>query len=354
MPNWTRSMQQTFEYYIVDPGTWGDIRKLKTVTASTIDWDAEADTLGSATLDLTGKLKECYVRIYLVTIQNGVTEKRPLGTFLVQRPNRTFDGRNNKYSMDGYTPLIELKEKSPPIGYYVAKKTKIMQTVSNLTEDYLRAPVVKCTNDDQKLYSDFVASSNDTWLSFLKDLASNAKYEFDMDERGRVLFNPVKDTSALQPVWTFDDGNSSILYPDISIDNDIYNIPNVVEVIYSKGNDYYYAKAVNNDKNSAVSTVNRGREITYRVTDPDMIGDPTNKQIQVYAKQLLKELSSIEHTITYKHGYYPVRVGDCVRLNYEKANIKGVKAKIISQSIKCEPGCMVTEKAVYTERLWEG
>ena len=25
MPDWTKTMQQTFEYYVVDPGTWKDI-----------------------------------------------------------------------------------------------------------------------------------------------------------------------------------------------------------------------------------------------------------------------------------------------------------------------------------------
>lgn len=24
MPDWTKSMEQTFEYYVVDPGTWCD------------------------------------------------------------------------------------------------------------------------------------------------------------------------------------------------------------------------------------------------------------------------------------------------------------------------------------------
>lgn len=28
MPDWKKSMQQTFEYYIVDPGTWKDKNRL--------------------------------------------------------------------------------------------------------------------------------------------------------------------------------------------------------------------------------------------------------------------------------------------------------------------------------------
>ena len=73
---------------------------------------------------------------------------------------------------------------------------------------------------------------------------------------------------------------------------------------------------------------------------------------QEYAEKTLKELSSLEYSITYTHGYCPVRIGDCVRLNYSRAGIYNVKAKVISQNIKCESGCPVTEKAVFTTELW--
>ena len=68
MADWAKSMQQTFEYYIVDPGTWRDSKKLDGVTSCLINWDADSETLGSATIDITDTLSECYVRVYLVTI----------------------------------------------------------------------------------------------------------------------------------------------------------------------------------------------------------------------------------------------------------------------------------------------
>ena len=136
------------------------------------------------------------------------------------------------------------------------------------------------------------------------------------------------------------------------MNHDLYGIPNVVEVIYSYGSDCKQAVAKNEDPNSPISIVNRGREIVYRDTEPSLAGYVTQDQIQSYAERLLKELSTLEYTISYTHAYCPVRIGDCVRLNYERAGIKNIKAKVISQSIKCEPGCPVSEKAVFTEKLW--
>lgn len=355
MADWALSMTQTFEFYTVDPETWKDEKLLNNVISCSISRDYDADTLGSASFDVMDSLGECYIRAYLITIQNGVKEKHPLGTYLVQTPSSTFDGMSRDISMDAYTPLLELKEKQPPIGYYVPKWSDVMEQVYMLTRDKARAPLVTMPPNEEiskDLDNDFVANTEDTWLTFLIDLAAYAKFEFGLDEMGRILFLPKQDTASLQPIWTYDDNNSSILYPEITLDHDLYGIPNVVEVVFSTANKSYYSKIVNDDPNSPISTVNRGREITHRVTEPDIAGDPSDEELETYARQLLEDLSSIEYTISYTHGYCPVRIGDCVRLNYERAGITNVKAKVISQSIKCEPGCPVSEKAVFTVKLW--
>ena len=117
MPDWTKSMQQTYEYYTVDPVSLKDKKRLTNIEGCTINRDDSVDTLGSATIDFTETVGEDYVRAYLVTIQNGVTERHPLGTVMVQTPSSDFDGMVRKISADAYTPLIELKEKMPPIGF---------------------------------------------------------------------------------------------------------------------------------------------------------------------------------------------------------------------------------------------
>lgn len=351
MPDWLSTMQQTYEYYVVDPGTWKDVRLLNNVKSCTISRDDEVETLGSATIDMADSIGECYIRAYLVTIQNGIKEKHPLGTFLIQTPATNHDGRKRGFSMDAYTPLLELKESPPPLGYSIFKNENIMDYAYRLIRENARAPVVK-TECDTLLQTDFVSNTEDTWLTFISDLVAVAKYKLSLDELGRILFSVQQETAALQPVWTYNDDNSSILYPEATMNHDLYGIPNVVEVLYSNGPGYYHSRVVNDDSNSPTSTVNRGREIVKRVIDPEIGGNPTEGHVKEYAERLLKELSVIEYTITYTHGYCPVRVGDCVRLNYSRAGFNNIKAKVISQTIKCEPGCPVTEKAVFTTKLW--
>lgn len=351
MIDWAKSMEQTFEYYVVDPYTWKETKKLDNVLSSSITRDSKSSTLENARIDVVGEMNECYIRIYLIAIQDKEKTKVPLGTFLVQTPSMTFDGKIKKVSLDAYSPLLELTENPVDLGYSLLEGENIMENACRIVKTRLRTPVID-TSDDKQLYSDFVSNPDDTWLAFVIDLSSNAKYELCMDELSRVLFSPIQDTAALQPVWTYNDDNSSILLPNMSLERDIYKIPNVVEVVYSSGKDYYYARVINDDPNSPLSTVSRGREIIKRVTNPSSLGDPTQRQIDEFAKDLLKSLSTVEYTISYSHGYCPVRVGDCVRLNFKNAGIVNVKAKVTSQTIDCKPGMKVNETSVFTEKLW--
>lgn len=350
--DWSESMEQSFEYYEVDPNTWKDIRKIENVKSCTIDRDESSDTLGSASISIVDTLGETYIRAYLLIRQNGNNFRVTLGTFLVQTPSSDFDGKNRNVTMDCYTPLLELKENPPPLGYTLMKGENIMERAYEICRENCRAPVVE-TKLEKVLEANFVSNTDDTWLVFLQDLLAQAKYKFYLDEEGKILFAPIQKLEQLKPVWTFNDDNSSILYPDINLEHDLYGIPNVVEVICSTGTEMYTARIVNDDPNSPTSTVNRGREILYRETSPNIQGIPSIEQINEYAETLLEELSSVEYQVSYKHGYCPVRVGDCVRLNYERADLKDIKAKVISQSINCETSCSVDETAVFTRKLWK-
>ena len=350
--NWSESMEQSFEYYEVDPNTWKDMRIINTIKSSSLSRDSGAQTLGSASIEANEVFGECYIRIYLIIIQNKIKHKINLGIYLIQTPTLSFDGKIKSATMDAYTPLIELKEKLTPIGFTIPKETNILNSAYILVRDNCRAPVVK-TVSDKTLEENFVTGGDETYLDFISDLLKKAKYELYLDEDGNILFSPEQTLDELQPIWTYNDDNSSILYPEISLKNDIYGIPNVVEVSYKNDNYSLYSRIVNDDPDSVTSIQARGREIVHRDSSPDLPGLPTQEQLDMYATNLLKKLNSVEYEISYSHGYCPVRVGDCVRLNYNVSGLTGIKAKVTRQTIKCDTGCTVQETAIFTKKLWK-
>ena len=353
MPDWTRSMKQTYEYYTVDPGTWGDKSRIMDVESCSIVRDLDVDTKGSASIKCQTDLSDEYVRVYLITEQDGILERTPLGTHIYQTPSESFDGKRSSMDQDGYTPLIELSENPPDLGYAILPGVNILKIAGQLTDLHTRAPVVP-NSFTENLEDSFVSETGDTWLTFISDLIDIPGFYFDLDERGRIIFVPEVEVEYMTPIWTYTDDNSSILLPDLEIERDLYSIPNVVEVVYSpqSGEDPIIALAVNDDPGSITSTVSRGREITYRETDPNVTEGVNQAQLEEYARQLLKKKSSLEYKVSYSHGYCPVRIGDCVLLDYKRAGLDRVKAKVIRQTIKCESGCTVDEVAVFTKALW--
>lgn len=351
MTDWSREMEQTFEYYTVDAGTWKDVRKLDTVTSCSLSFDSTDKYIATASLGIDEDLGERYVRAYLITKQDGVREKHPLLCFLTQWTGNTFDGTHTSSSVDCYAPLYELAEKQPALGYFIEEGKDIPTAAYMTARENMRAPVVR-PSEGESLSAAFVANSGDTWLTFEQDLLSTSNLHFAYDEQTRILFEPDKKLSAMSPVTTYTDNNSSILLPSCTQEKDLYNIPNVVEVVYSDGTRIYYGKAVNDDPNSAVSTVHRGREIPVVITDPVFSGIPTESMVQDYAKDELAKRSTLIVKVTYKHGFNDVRLGDAVLINNTRAGITNTIARVTAQSFECKAGIEVTETAEYEQKYW--
>lgn len=356
MPDWTKSMTQYYEFYKVDPVTWGNQKLLQTVESASLTRDLNTETLGSASFNISEMPGEHYIRTYLITVQNGAREQFCLGTYLVQSPSYSFDGARLNTRIDAYTALMELREQYPPFGYTVHKGTQILKEVTRLLSDITRVPVIgkyaqptTLENAELTLYDHFTADPSDTWYSFFSKLLAKAKYRLDLDELGRIRLAPVTAVDKLHPIWIYDSGNSSILGSSITVDKDIYGIPNVVEVYYQD------KRAIVKNTNSAspVSVQNRGREIVHRVVSPNLNSQNGQKAVDDYATQLLNDLSKVNYTISYTHGYAPVNIGDGVIIDCPKAGLNAVTAKVISQTINCTPGCQVSEKAIFAENLLE-
>lgn len=353
MIDWTKPMRQSFEYVEIDPDGWKHKRVLDDIKSCSISYDADSETVGSASLDTTNDKGEMYIRTYLVVTQNRITERYPLGTFIYQSGEESYGKGPVSVSMNGYSPIHELEGDKPDVGYSIIKGSNIMSYVYRIMSEHMRAPITP-SDSDSKLEDNFVANGDDTYLSFILDLIALSDFKVDLDGEGNVTFVKRAELENSVPIWTYTDDNSSILYPEIKKKYDIYGIPNVLEVVYSKTDtkNPIIVRIENNDENSPVSIPRRGRRILVRDTDPKVNGAQDINTLTEYAKKTLKELSTLTRVVSYKHGYCPVKVGDCVMLNYRAAGLVNVKAQVMTQSISCEPGCPVEETAKYTEELW--
>ena len=371
--DWTKSMKQDFEFYTVDPNTWYDDKKLDNIISCNITHDISTDKRGNASITLTEAIPECYIRTYLLVTQNNILYKFCLGTFLYMTSSDSFDGMKHNITMTGYTPLVELEEQYPKIGYHVVGYTNrkhgseapmVTDEIRDIILENTRCEVESKVMINKPLLNDFIAGTNDNWLTVVNnilDASSLQSYILTVDEWGTIIIADAPTIDDVATSFTYNDDNSSILLPTLDTFDDIYGIPNVMEVLYVGDKNMPAIRIVvkNEDEESIVSIPRRGREIVRRYTINN-IAAPLNTQsyeavyaqVEEQAYKLLEAASTIQKTISYSHGYCDVKVGDMVLINYERAGMNNVRAKVVSQRISCKPGCQVDEQAVYTKKLW--
>lgn len=374
MIDWSKSMKQTYEFYTVNPNTGMNKTKLYNVTGASVSRDLNSDTQVSGSIEYDGELDEEYVRIYLVAEQGNERENVPLITMLCQTPSTSYDGKRKNTSITGYSPLLELQNVYPPFGYTIPKYPKngladndplvLNNLIPELCKANMRTQVLDITENlkqvnANRLAQPFVTDPQNTWFEVINTLVGMTDYMFRVTPLGVTYFGKRPKIKQMAPIWAFDSQNSSILYSDISIDRDLYGIPNVIEVITtSTAGTTLTAVVSNDDSNSPTSTVSRGRKVVKRIVNPEDLGKlPSNSDgsvLQQYAQDILEKANELEYKISYKHGYCGVDIGDCVYINYPDAGLNFVKALVVSQKIDCKTGCQVEETAVFTKRLYDG
>lgn len=348
--DWTRGMSQEFRHCIVDPLSWEDAEQLDTVASAVLKYDDSLETLGHATLSVdNADMPEVLVRTYLVARQGRERQDVPLGTFLVQTPRREGDGRRVTSRCSCYSTLLEAREKYPSVGAFAPAGAAAEEYAAMILSAAIRAPFAP-SDKRTLLRSPVVADPSQTSLEFAAKLLSIAGQHLTLDGLGRVGTAPDIAPGAAQPRWTFRDDEASIVKRDKLDVVDWYGVPNVVEVVWSGTGGAIVRSARNDDPESALSTVGRGREVFRRITDP-ALSSPTGDEVQAYAERELARLCAMERTVTIRHGWCDVRLGDCVRLDLSREGIHA-NGIVRSQTITCETGCECESTVAWTENLW--
>lgn len=349
MADWSRGMTQTWTWCEVNPATWQDIRVLDTVVSASIKRDADAELRESASLVVDSEmLDEIYVRAYLDVEQDDKSERICVGTFLCQTPTLKSDGRTSELTVEAYSPLLELRDDIPPFGYTVTGN--IPARIKEIVERASHAPFTGYGTTN--LPNAVVANEDDTWLSYARAIAAYANCDVTCDETGRVSMVPFVSKASLMERWVFDDSNSSITLPNTEETFDWYGLPNVCEVVWSEDTGCVFGRAENSNRRSLISTAARGRRVVLRVTNPDELKEGcTQAQANNLARKMLEDASVVERTFVISHGFCPVRIGDCVRINLASHGINTL-AQVKSQEIDCTTGATIRSVCVSTERMW--
>lgn len=310
--DWSKGFSATYYMSIVDPVTWRDVDRIE-IKGGEIS-RSESELVESADVDCVryDQSSERYVRIWLNTKQGGGRSSHiALFTGLATSPDRDINGTLTTNKVQCYSVLKPAKDVLLQRGWYAPAGMSGAFIVKDLLS-IIPAPV-KIEGSAPNLAQAVIAENGESHLSMAWKVLNAINWRIRIEGDGTVVLCSQADSvSAI-----FDPLSNDVIEPQITVEYDWYGCPNVFRAVM----DDISAVARDDDPDSPLSTVSRGREIWMEETDCDL---NVGETISQYAHRRLNEEQSIAMKVSYDRRFIPsVRVGDLIGLRIPAHKITG-------------------------------
>lgn len=323
MADWTGSRRGRFFARYVDWDTWAEGAEFGNVAGGGIELSALSDTKASGTLDFEGEAPDPskLLRIYY-TFEDceGESETVAVSTMLVEVSD---DGRTDRKSsgtarLESVLKVLKDKEYGAP--FTVPEGTNAVQKAVELCESVgLRTnnPTSAYALSKQKVFP----AEEANYLAIVNWLLSAAGYGSAFpDANGVVTMEPYVEPTDREPAFTFEAGESSVLFPEIKVVTDWQSSPNAVRLHYETENESITAYALNIDPESKSSLPSRGwREKTLREAVTELEGTSAEQRMEnleaMAASRLVANSAEVER-VELQCPFLPLSPNDSVRTNY--------------------------------------
>lgn len=337
--DWSKGYTSTYYASVVDPITWRDTDRIDIINGS-INRSVSDALMQSCSLQVKSGQEtiEKWVRVWRDVEQNGEYSHDAVFTGLATTPRNEIEGLLRSDALECYSVLKPADDVHLLRGYYVSAGLNGAEVIRSLL-DVTPAPVsIDRTNIPPTITSTLVAEDGETHLSMIEKILTIIDWRLRINGNGEILICPqAEDTSG-----AFDPNEVDVLEPSIKMEADWFSIPNVFCAI----NDDVTAIARDDDPNSKLSTISRGREVWMTETSPSLAD---NETIEQYARRRLKSEQIIEKKASYNRRYVPdLLPGDLLLLHYPEQGLDGIYM-ITSQSIELSHSGTTNEEAVVYE-----
>ena len=328
---WENGFSASYYAYILDPSSWRETERIE-ITAGSITRTGEG-LRDSADIECREYAfgKEQYIRVYLDARQNGSSSHVPLFTGIATSPSKDIEGIYEKNNLECYSVLKAADDMLLERGFYVPEGMSGTESIKDLLSV---SPAPVTVNGNAPLVSKtIIAEDGETRLSMTEKILAALGSRMRIEGDGTIELCPAAGSASAQ----FDPIERDVIEPSISVSFDWYECPNVFRAVQ----DDLYAVARDDDPDSFLSTVSRGREIWAEELSCDF---NSGESIAEYAKRRLKELQTQGMTATYDRRYHPdVLVGDLVMMRYPQQGLDGL-FEVTSQSIELGHGAKTSEE----------
>lgn len=334
--DWSKGFSARYIMTIVDPVTWADKEEMRFVSGS-IDKDADSALVESASIQTTEPINgEAWIRIYLEAEQSGSRTRTAIFTGITSTPGRKMNGHHEKYDMDCYSVLKQSADVLLPIGYYCPAGSGANKVKELLSVGFAPVEVVGVS---PAITEPLVAEFGETNLSMARKILDAIDWKIVIRGNGTAVICEKSNEVALN-IGT---NSNDMIENEVDDTFDWYSCPNCYMAVSSE---FGTAAARDDDPESRLSTVNRGREVWVYDKDVKL---SNNETVTEYARRKLKEAQAPHRNLSYRRRFYEgVYPGDVISINYPEYNLSG-NFKILSQTYDIGYGCSVNEEVESVE-----
>lgn len=326
---WDKGFSATYYATIVDPQSWRDISRFEITEGAIKREDDGLYQSADITCTEWDTTKEQWIRIYLEAKQDGSGERHALFTGLATSPESNVNGTLTEFPLECYSVLKPAEDILLQRGWYAPSGVPGTQIIAKMLEA-CPCPVV-INEESPNLQDAIIAEDGESNLSMCHKVLTAIDWRLRILGDGTIQVMPQSD----EPVTMFDPNSADVVEPQIELTNDWFDCPNVFRAV----SDDLFGVARDDDPDSPLSTVNRGREVWMEETDCDYNEGET---IGDYAVRRLKEEQNYYLKVSYNRRYNPdVLPTDLIRLHYPQ--ISGV-FRVNSQDISLGYGATTSEE----------
>lgn len=333
--DWSKGFSSRYYISVVDKRSWRDISRIE-ITGGSIKRtiDSLRESADISCVDYSSN-EEQLIRVWLDAKQDGVTSHTPLFTGLATSPDRNINGRLATNTLQCYSVFKIAQDVLLPRGWY-APSDMVGTTLINNLLSVTGAPINIATDaEPPTLKYAIIAEQGENNLSMADKILSAIDWRMKINGFGEISIEP----NNMEPVNVFSSLNNDVLETSLTITYDWYSCPNV----YRATVDDSSAIARDDNPNSPLSTINRGREVWV---EEDSCYLNENETLADYARRRLKEAQQVNTGISYTRRFDPsVTVEDVITLNYPEQGLTG-NFLVIDQSIELGYGGRTSEEVI--------
>lgn len=340
---------ETYTYRRVSWPDFVEGADLGNVTSGNVELSAFSDLKATCSFKFEGGEEpgtNDLVRIYYsFTDDYGEFSEFCIGTFFIGFAKTTYslDGDSLMASgdVDGWSVLKALQDVQMGYAYTVSAGTQPIAKAIELIQG-VGLPVNTASESSYVLASDHTFEPNDTLLTVINWLCTTANFQAPYpDAYGTIQLNRYIEPSERTTVAEFADDERSIMYPELAIENDWQEIPNVFKLYYSTDELAIHVEARNVTGSKASLDARGGRELSEVASVSELTGEDSAAMLanlkSMAETKLLNNSQEIER-VELSHPYIPLIANDAVSVKYTdrtwSGNVQNIKIAL-EPATKC-------------------